>query len=1250
MEMDFGPRYKVGRTLGEGGFGLVVEAFDSVRDQTVAVKTLSRFDPTELVRFKSEFRRFADLSHPNLIRLYDLGTHGGRWFFTMECVHGMSWLDFVAPPMSLSKTAAAVHPHDDTELVDDNATADSLNLDAEVTIERAVDVSRLRSTLRQLCDALVHLHEQGIVHCDIKPSNVLVTDTGRVLVLDFGIATQDGVRASGVTEAERVIGTPAYMSPEQAQSHPLTPASDAYAVGVMLFEALTGRLPFDGNYFMMIVKKATQAAPSAASMCSEADPALAALADQLLALKPEERPTLGAVRTALGEDASNTPMPLPTKSSRALVGREAELGVLHDAAAKSRVGPVLVHVRGPSGFGKSHLVERCLEEMGPEVRVLRGRCFQREHVPYKAFDQLIDDLSRVVRGLSSADRSHVIPRDAALLAPLFPVLARVSEIAGAPRRRGMSTERHEAFAALRELLARLSDLGPLVLVLDDIQWADSDSAQLLAHLLAPPGPPAALVVIVSRDGNEADAFLAAHDDRAARLAGTRERVTIDVGALSPTESVRLAERWLADLQADTNLAEELALAADGVPIFLQKLVSAAANGWLQREGGDARGSVDALILAAHHAQTDGVQDLVELIATSERGLSLGALVELSSLSTSALARVLPDLCRDYVLRVEGANEGRERFRPFHDRVREAILTNMDATEAASKHRLLARYLIAQENVDPHFVFGHARAAGERELTIDWAIRAADVARGALASDRAAALYGEALALLAADDVRYLPTLQRRAEEFEHAHRSREAATAYLAIADYPGVAPAEALRARIRAGEQLISHGANQAGLTVIRPAMRALKVPLPSSLRVAALGWLALRVWLALFSRHAPQARELSEHEKLRRDAAFLTSLVVQLVNLPLGFFLGGWVGRFGTQHGDRLMATAWRTLFRFADVVNGVADPTAAFAEYAKAEAELDASEHGNVLRPHFAWVAAMTKFLGGRMQEAANDLVALARGRARQGHATTFKMSAYYTLAALGWVGRYRELSEMEEEFRTWAAERDDLFLSAMIVGGEGAIAWVVRDRVAEGRVLVEGSLAAWRPDAQVTDITGVYGEWTRALFDAYEGKSTLAADRMRALVAKTTFDPYVAPRNIRTLNEIFAARYALQAWSDEPPAAPKRRRFRSALRRASWLCFPTFRPLLTLIRAGAARVEGDTVECARLLSVAIEECEAREMLAYARMGRHELGLLEGDDAGVQAVAEVQAWLASEEVRDSRRFIGLHLPGLPSSDPRS
>ena len=243
-------RFRVVRRLGAGGMGVVYEVHDKVRDEVVALKTLRRASAANLYRLKREFRSLADVAHPNLVCLYELFVEDDRCFFTMEIVKGVSFVEYARG-------------------VDAAARSDD----------------RLVLALRQLIEGVSALHRRGKLHRDVKPSNILVTPEGRVVILDFGLITE--LQPGNAGDARHAVaGTPAYMAPEETSGATPSEAGDWYGVGATLYEALTGTLPFTGPVLDVLRRKRALDPPAPAEVAPDVPADLSAICMGLLASQP----------------------------------------------------------------------------------------------------------------------------------------------------------------------------------------------------------------------------------------------------------------------------------------------------------------------------------------------------------------------------------------------------------------------------------------------------------------------------------------------------------------------------------------------------------------------------------------------------------------------------------------------------------------------------------------------------------------------------------------------------------------------------------------------------------------------------------------------------------------------------------------------------------------------------------------------------------------------------------------------------
>ncbi|HUQ02084.1 MAG TPA: serine/threonine-protein kinase [Kofleriaceae bacterium] len=427
-----GERFELRGQLGVGASGAVYRVLDRERGEEVALKTLRRVSGADLYRFKREFRALTGVHHPNLATLHELFVVGNEWMFTMELVDGERFDEWVRPA-------------------------------------GALDQARLRSALRQLVDGLCALHAIGKIHRDLKPSNVLVDHSGRTVILDFGLAVHPG--NIDRTHEGGSVGTIAYMSPEQALDLPLGPATDWYAVGVMLFEGLTGKRPLRGALHDVLLRK--QLDPAPLELPDDAPADLAELCRRLLERDPERRADGAAVMAVLGAELSEATraIAIAATARRSTPCDPDALAALREAFKDSRDHLVAVIVRGPSGSGKSALYETFVDEVRrTDALVMAAADNQREQTPMPVVDQAIDQLSTYLIGLPRSEAEDIV-RDAAPLARVFPALRRVPPLQLPTLPHGKATSPAEIFRegiqALRRVLFRISLRRPLLFAADN---------------------------------------------------------------------------------------------------------------------------------------------------------------------------------------------------------------------------------------------------------------------------------------------------------------------------------------------------------------------------------------------------------------------------------------------------------------------------------------------------------------------------------------------------------------------------------------------------------------------------------------------------------------------------------------------------------------------------------------------------------------------------------------------------------------
>ncbi len=446
-------RYRVVELLGEGGMGRVFAAEDQTLQRRVAVKVLKEWGDSSRRRFLREARAAARISHPNVCPIFEVGEHGGRPFLATELLTGET----------LAKRLQR----------------------GPLSLHEVLDLAR------DMLAALGALHESGIVHRDVKPSNVFLTSHGAKL-LDFGLARDlprdvTAALASGgeLTPSGILVGTPGYMAPEQVLGHPVDERADLFATGVILYEALTGRRPFTGASTVQVLSAVLHEDPPSltGNPLGVFDPplrrALAKPPDQRFASAREMTDALEAAGRAV-ENRARAAVP----AREPFVGRKDELAWLEQRLAAAMAGEGSVaFVTGERGVGKSTLVGEFLRRVRSgtvPVSIAAGRCVETQG-PGEAFLPFLDALGRLLTRRGRERTTELLRTYAPTICVQFRA-GLLPDPDGSLHRQAVGATRERLVRETGDFMEAASRDYPVVLCLEDLQWADAATVDMLHHV------------------------------------------------------------------------------------------------------------------------------------------------------------------------------------------------------------------------------------------------------------------------------------------------------------------------------------------------------------------------------------------------------------------------------------------------------------------------------------------------------------------------------------------------------------------------------------------------------------------------------------------------------------------------------------------------------------------------------------------------------------------------------------------------
>ena len=1231
-------RFTIVRRLGEGGMGIVYEAFDEERHAPVALKTLNRFDGNALARFKREFRALQGLAHPNLVALDELFFENEQWFFTMELVEGV---DFVAHVTGREPTVAFESTV--RESVAKLAARAAAN-GAEVAPCPSFDEHKLRNGLRQLLDGLSALHAADKVHRDIKPSNVLVTPSGRVVLLDFGLVV--GSSTEDRSTGDAVVGTPAYMAPEQAASRDLGPAADLYAVGVMLYEVLTGRWPIEGPPLQILLAKQTREPAAPSSIAPGVPPDLDELCMRLLRFDPALRPSVADALQALSVPrVSGATLPRASTETPIFVGRAAELSELRAAfEVTAKGGLATALVCGESGIGKSYLVRRFTGQLvaeHPEAMLLEGRCYERETVPYKTLDAIVDAVSRRLARMTPKEVRALLPARSATLAQLFPVMLRIPQVAAEHAALHADIEPHElrqrAFVALRDLFTRFAVSRPTVVVIDDLQWADDDGLRALAEILRPPDAPPLLLLGTVRIASTGPS--AGLERLRAVIPGANR--TIDLTALGPDDARSLAAAFLKRTDAPDADPELIASEAGGHPLFVEELARHVALGGLVRH--DVK--LDDAIWSRVVQLEAPTREMAELVAIAGKPVAQEIVAAAAHVEPVEFNRRAATLRVSTLVRTGGARWA-DAIEPYHDRVREAVLTRLEPERRRALHEALAIAFEASSHPDPETLATHWRGAGEASRATKYAAAAGDQTAAKFAFDRAAQWYTQALELMPEGHTARRELRAKLGDALASAGRGVLAAAAHeAAAAEAP---PFEALELKRRAAEELMKAGRLDQGVALLRDVFSHLHERFPGS-SVAVLFWLLVvraQLWLRglRFSERDPTTQD--RRTLVRINMLWSAGAGYASTDSIRGAYFHTETLLWALRAGDLRQvsrAVAMETLCRAA---GGTKMERSTLAHLAIARKLAERVGTPEALATAHAADGVAYYFLGDWSRSIAELVRAEATLRDHcVGVHWEMNSVRLFLYRVLTWAGRFDELQRRHDPVLRDAVQRGDVQTLLNMKCGAAFVVALARNHPADAQQLLDEA----RKDLPTKSflLQHHYHLIAQMQLDLYCGRPKKASARLAAALPRIRRSLIWQVPALELLIRDLLARCALacaeaggSVWLAEARACVKRvRRLRLAV--------PWAPALATLGDAGVLACEGQQEAAMARLRTAIDELEAQGLAIYAVAARRRLGRIVGGDEGQALVASARAFEAAEGIVDGEAFARLHAPGLGRLD---
>ncbi len=722
-------RYQLGSELGRGGLGVVYKATDNLLKRDVAIKVL-QFSPSEeggQARLMREALAAAKLNHPNIVTVYDAGETallaGGRLvaYIVMELIDGQSLYE-----------------------------------------KRPQDLDQILSITRQLCAALDHAHSHGVIHRDLKPENVLLTTDGIAKLMDFGLA-RSGV--SRLTQESTITGTLYYLAPEIALGQDYDGRVDLYALGVMLYELVTGQPPFAADDPMALISQHLHAPVTPPkTIKSEISSDLESLILQLLEKDPEDRPNTASevgkkiaqieggqlpVKKSLGGE-----LPLLGRIVRdRLVGRRLELEKAMGEWQRVIAGEsrALV-ISGEPGIGKTRLAREIIKTVQNEgVNRLTGGCYEFEATtPYlpvaEALREWVNkqepDKLRAQLGQTASELVKLAPEIEVKLGP---------QDANPPL--SPQEERYRLFDYIARFFKNLADEHGLVLFVDDLHWADQGTYSLLSYLLRRLGKDKLLLLATYRD-MELDR---SHPMSAALVEWNRERraTRIHLDRLSVTETSMLLAAMFGLESVSDEFTHAIYRETEGNPFFIEEVIKSLIDQGQIYRVEDRWERIELTELTIPRSIQEAIErrlstispnclEMVHSAAVLGKVFLYRELVAVSTISEDELLNSLDEAMTAQLISLESD----ESFVFTHDKIREILYAEINPVRRRRLHKNVGEALedLYDEKLNEHIqdIAHHFVQGGDLVKGLEYSLLAAEKADDLSAYEEALKHYGDAL--------------------------------------------------------------------------------------------------------------------------------------------------------------------------------------------------------------------------------------------------------------------------------------------------------------------------------------------------------------------------------------------------------------------------------------------------------------------------------------------------------------------------